>query len=210
VHTFSTASKSAEASHESNVEPKNVSSWLDESVLAKQSRSNFTAPMGYTLFDDNNGSNEDDAPPLEMVSFNVDASDAAAPNHGLEDSLNADSFDVLPDQFSNDFVIPNAPTPPMTYSFQETTFARRLHRACAETAYRYLLDPNRRPAEFERVFKLSMMGRDRAKLTASVKSVLGRGPHEDLDFWEAPLIHVRPRDAPHPLQSTRQLTRTSQ
>lgn len=44
--------------------------------------------------------------------------------------------------------------------------------------------------EIERIFKLSLMGRDRNKLTATLKKVLSRGPHEELDVWEAPLIHV--------------------
>lgn len=59
-----------------------------------------------------------------------------------------------------------------------------------EAAYRFMLDPQRKPAEYERIFRLSLMGRDKEKLTAAFKSVLVRGPHEDLDFWEAPLIHV--------------------
>ena len=117
--------------------------------------------------------------------------------------LNAASQDLVPTQrqspdepfniFNADMdsiPISDMPTPPITYSFQETTFARRLHRACAEAAYQLLLDPRRRPAEYERIFRLSLLGRDRAKIIAQLKGVLDRGPHEDLDFWEAPHIHV--------------------
>lgn len=81
-------------------------------------------------------------------------------------------------------------SPPLTYSFQETTFGRRLHRACMESGYGLLLDPTKKPTTVERVFKLSLMGRDRAKLTQAMKEMLARGPHEELDFWGSPLIHV--------------------
>jgi hypothetical protein len=35
-----------------------------------------------------------------------------------------------------------------------------------------------------------LLGRDRSKITAALRAVIDRGPHEDLDFWEAPHIHV--------------------
>lgn len=82
------------------------------------------------------------------------------------------------------------PQPPVIYHFQETSFGRMFHRACLEAAYQALLDPSRRPQDIERIFRLSLMGRDRAKMTASVRAILDRGAHEPLDFWEAPLIHV--------------------
>jgi hypothetical protein len=44
------------------------------------------------------------------------------------------------------------------------------------------------------------MGRDRAKLIAALKMVINRGPHEDLDFWQAPLIHVGGAGTHYPRQ----------
>lgn len=90
----------------------------------------------------------------------------------------------------DDFTLPAQLELPRTYSFQESTFGRRIFRAASEAAYRLLLDPRRRPAEYERIFRLSLMGRDRNKLIASLKAVLDKGPHEELDNWRAPLIHV--------------------
>ena len=69
---------------------------------------------------------------------------------------------------------------PRTYSFQESTFGRRIARATFESAYRLLLDPRRRPADYERIFRLSLIGRDRAAHIASLKTQLDKGPHEDL------------------------------
>ncbi|KAK6433466.1 hypothetical protein LTR95_010355 [Oleoguttula sp. CCFEE 5521] len=79
---------------------------------------------------------------------------------------------------------------PRTYSFQETTIARRIHRACVEGAYHLLLNYSQRPHACERVFKLSFLGRSRSKLLAAMRDILKRGPKDSLDFWEAPLIHV--------------------
>ncbi|OQO02016.1 hypothetical protein B0A48_12489 [Cryoendolithus antarcticus] len=79
---------------------------------------------------------------------------------------------------------------PRTYSFQETTIARRIHRACLEGAYHLLLNYTHRPHACERVFKLSFLGRSRSKLLAAMRDILKRGPKDSLDFWEAPLIHV--------------------
>ncbi|KAK6430991.1 hypothetical protein LTR95_012852 [Oleoguttula sp. CCFEE 5521] len=82
------------------------------------------------------------------------------------------------------------PNAPRTYSFQETTIARRIHRASVEGAYHLLLNYSHRPHACERVFKLSFLGRSRSKLLAAMRDILKRGPKESLDFWEAPLIHV--------------------
>nr|POF17003.1 hypothetical protein CFP56_57819 [Quercus suber] len=86
--------------------------------------------------------------------------------------------------------IPHSLTPPRSYSFHETSFARRLHRAGLEAGFHLLLNRTRRPKCYERVFQLSLLGRSREKLIASLKSVLDRGPQDSLDFWEAPLIHI--------------------
>lgn len=103
---------------------------------------------------------------------------------------NITPIDLLSTTPRGDFFPAPQPTPPRTYSFQESTFGRRIFRAATEAAYRLLLDPERKPADYERIFRLSLMGCDRAEMIASVKSVLDKGPHEELDSWTAPLIHV--------------------
>lgn len=79
---------------------------------------------------------------------------------------------------------------PRTFSSHESTFARRLFRATCEAAYTLVLNPSRNPARFEKVFKLSLLGRDRAKIIANLGNRLSEVAHEDLDYWQAPLIHI--------------------
>ncbi|KAK5171209.1 uncharacterized protein LTR77_004353 [Saxophila tyrrhenica] len=144
--------------------------------------------MGYVMYpqaDDQTGQaidlNELDAAALQMQQS------APLELHGPPQPEIYDMFEAGANKFSFPTMTPR---PPMTYSFQESTFARRLHRACTEAAYQLLLDPRRRPTEYQRIFRLSLLGRDRQKITAQLKAILSRGPHEDLDFWEAPTVHV--------------------
>ncbi|PIA93309.1 hypothetical protein CB0940_04082 [Cercospora beticola] len=81
------------------------------------------------------------------------------------------------------------PRPPRTYSFAETTFARRLHRATAEQAYKLLHEFDKRPTTYKRSFRLSLMSRDRETLIKMTREMLARGPREPLD-QETALIHV--------------------
>ncbi len=175
--------------------PKNVPSWLDESALAGTSKSTSAGSehvgMGYVMY---MPENDDTLGPGDLAEPNIIP-------HGTQDILSLQLPDALEqdqddlfnflDPGAHTFQIPqNNPRPPMTYSFQESTFARRLHRACAEAAYQLLLDPRRRPSEYQRIFRLSLLGRDRQKITTQLKAILARGPHEDLDFWEASSVHV--------------------
>ncbi|KAK5142939.1 hypothetical protein LTR04_002057, partial [Oleoguttula sp. CCFEE 6159] len=79
---------------------------------------------------------------------------------------------------------------PFTYSFQETSFARRLQRAAIESAYYLLSQPYVRPSDFKRVFKLSLMYAARSQTQAQFKSQLTKTTKESLDFWQTPYIHI--------------------
>ena len=50
---------------------------------------------------------------------------------------------------------PLASSIPYTYSFQETTFARRLHRLCLERAFRVLTNPDVNPEYVSRAFRFT-------------------------------------------------------
>ena len=164
---------------------QNVPSWLDQSAVesANKLKPNGT-PWGYGYLPEKDNTSQTwdvtrfHNEPEEIVPTDVDWE----PFRSDIDIHRAEILDSIP--------LSQQLTPPLTYSFQETTFARRLHRAGTESAYRLMLDPRGRPGDFDRIFRLSLMGRDRAKLLASLKMTLERGPHEDLDFWEAPLIHI--------------------
>ncbi|KAK3669230.1 hypothetical protein LTR78_010884 [Recurvomyces mirabilis] len=100
------------------------------------------------------------------------------------------TYNVFEANFPKEIQIPPQLSPPRTYSFYETPFGRRLHRACLEAGYQLLLDPMRRPHTYDRVFRLSLISQDRAQLIAAFQATLERGKHEVLSSLSAPLIHV--------------------
>jgi hypothetical protein len=81
-------------------------------------------------------------------------------------------------------------TPIFTYSHDETTFARRLTRAALEAAFHILSNTNNRPPGLDLVFKLSLQYFTLDQLREGIKTMLSRSVNEELDFWEAPLIHL--------------------
>ena len=137
--------------------------------------------MGYQMFMNDN---VDQSQPLNFSSIPVESI------NDFQQASSVDSFDMFHAEIPENVSIPGSLSPPMTYSFQETSIARRIHRACAEAAYQLILDTRRRPAEYERIFRLTMLGRDREKIAASLKNVLDRGPHEGLDFSGVPFVHI--------------------
>ncbi|KAM0707021.1 hypothetical protein Q7P35_006352 [Cladosporium inversicolor] len=176
---------SAKRSEEMSLVPKNVPSWMDEATLGQTGRRSQRPDigMGYTMY------TPDNFDPL-VETFNIPT---------MAQAMQSRPFDIP----SNTTTQPNGPTLPQrslsisgelalpkTYSFNETTLGRRLHRACLEAAYHLLLDPVRKPHTFERVFRLSLLSRDRARMAAALKKVLARGLDDPLDFWEAPLLHI--------------------
>ena len=86
--------------------------------------------------------------------------------------------------------IPKTVKPTWTYSYDETTFARRLTRAALETGFHLLSNANQRPAALNYVFKLSLPYLTLDGLRERFKVLLSRGTDEDLDFWETPFIHL--------------------
>jgi hypothetical protein len=164
---------------------KNVPSWIDQAALTHNEGSTQRSDigMGYTLympntFDQLTDNNNYTIPTSQISPISLPNFDFNAPNllHQSPPTLSLSPSAELP--------------PPKTYSFQERTLARRLHRACLEAAYHLLLDPSRRPHTFERVFKLSLLSRDRVRMAASLKTILSRGLDEPLDFWDTPILHI--------------------
>ncbi|KAH7394454.1 hypothetical protein BKA66DRAFT_509725 [Pyrenochaeta sp. MPI-SDFR-AT-0127] len=77
-----------------------------------------------------------------------------------------------------------------TYSFDETTFARRLTRAAIETGFQILSTANIRPSALSYVFKLSLPYFTVDELCDRFKAQLSRNIDQDLDWWAAPFIHL--------------------
>lgn len=77
-----------------------------------------------------------------------------------------------------------------TYSFQETSFARRLHRLCIETAFRNIGDPSIDPAWISQTFHFALSYVDAVSLRTKFKELLQRGTGEPLESAETPFFHV--------------------
>lgn len=77
-----------------------------------------------------------------------------------------------------------------TYSFQETSFARRLLRAGYERSYRLLTNPNANPAEVQRLLRYSLCHSDQKAIINRIRAVLMRSRTESLDNWDMPMLHI--------------------
>ncbi|KAI9726665.1 MAG: hypothetical protein M1834_008978 [Cirrosporium novae-zelandiae] len=75
---------------------------------------------------------------------------------------------------------------PYTYSFQETTFSRRLFRTCYERGFQVLSDPRADPAEIRRLFRLTFTYATRSQVLEVIKRGLMKSTSEPLDNWDAP------------------------
>ncbi|KAI9874965.1 MAG: hypothetical protein M1830_009080 [Pleopsidium flavum] len=79
---------------------------------------------------------------------------------------------------------------PFTYSFQESTFARRLHRASIEKAYHILTNPNSWKGDISRIFRFCFFYADVNTITYRLREILKRSSIESLDNWASPFFHL--------------------
>jgi len=77
-----------------------------------------------------------------------------------------------------------------TYSFQETTFARRLHRMCLERAFRNLTNPNIDPGYIKRAFRFTFCFSNRKRMLQRFQEMLKRRAGESLENWSVPFFHI--------------------
>ena len=77
-----------------------------------------------------------------------------------------------------------------TYSFQETTFARRLHRMCLERAFRNLTNPNIEPEYIKRAFRFTFCFSNRKRMLQRFQEMLKRKAGESLENWNVPFFHI--------------------
>ena len=80
--------------------------------------------------------------------------------------------------------------PPSTYSFLESTFARRLARAAYERAYRLLTNPNSRKEDVHKICKLSFCFNNRKNISNIIMNKLSSNSEGSLEGWDAPQLHV--------------------
>lgn len=166
--------------------PKNVSIWLDQTEVGRprgRQRIDDYLGLGYSLVlppDHDQSSTYSFRPQPPHATINI----SPAAGSVFPDFSKLQKMDIL------NSAIPKEIRPPHIYSFQESSFARRIHRSCLEAGYSLLLDPSRNPPVYERVFKLSLLGRTRQDLITCMRIVLERGPNQPLELYDAPLIHI--------------------
>ena len=79
---------------------------------------------------------------------------------------------------------------PYTYSFQESTFARRLLRSCLERTYHLMTSPNRSQQEIDRIFRFSFCWGTDKDIIKGLRTLLTRTSKEPLELWNAPRLHL--------------------
>ncbi|KOC07894.1 hypothetical protein AFLA70_389g001071 [Aspergillus flavus AF70] len=72
--------------------------------------------------------------------------------------------------------------------FQETSFERRLHRACLKNGYDLLVDPTSDPDNVRRVFRLPLTFSDRDSIVRRVQAILEAGLEEAPEMWDMPFF----------------------
>lgn len=82
------------------------------------------------------------------------------------------------------------PLGPYTYSFQETTFSRRLHRRCIEMGYSALKNPNVSPVRLQKTFRFSFTLASRDQIMNAFHFLLQREAGEPLEFWNRPYYNI--------------------
>lgn len=73
-----------------------------------------------------------------------------------------------------------------TASFRETSFERRLHRACLKNGYNLLADPTSDPDIVNRVFRLTLTLSTRDSIVQKMKGILESGLDEAPEIWDMP------------------------
>ena len=84
---------------------------------------------------------------------------------------------------------PSLPLPP-TYSFQETTFARRLQRDSYEKTYFLLTNPHAPPGLIHRQIRYSLCYGSVRAIAARLRQILLQPASEALGNWHWPVLHV--------------------
>lgn len=79
---------------------------------------------------------------------------------------------------------------PYTYSFQETTFARRLQRLSLEHGFRLLADPNPEPEEIAHTFRFTFCFSNKKRMRARFQELLKRKAGESLENWNVPFFRI--------------------
>jgi len=95
-----------------------------------------------------------------------------------------------------DFGVFSNPSPysslplPRTYTSQEATFGRRLHRFASERALLLISMPNPPPDRFQRVFGFCLLMETREAIHQRLRRTVGRNIQENLSNWQYPFYNL--------------------
>lgn len=117
-----------------------------------------------------------------------DISDWPAPEPSNQYRMEVPSRDISIELFPPAFQ--KSPPPPLSYSFHETSFARRLLRTALEGAYRLLTNPNTRSEDLIYFCKHTFTWTNRNHCIQWLEQALSRTARESLEFWGAPQLHI--------------------
>ena len=166
-----------------------------------QDQSNGQLPLGFELTFSGDGSDGDVEELPQYIPTDTSTSGTLVETN---DSLKEWSFlnnyhqlnaEVHIPTFEFETLLPPIQKPlkasvPYTYSFQETTFARRLHRLCLERAFRVLTSPDIDPEYIKRAFRFTFTFSNRRRMLARFQELLKRKAGESLENWDVPFFHV--------------------
>jgi hypothetical protein len=79
---------------------------------------------------------------------------------------------------------------PYTFSIEESTFVRRIHRAAIERAYHLLSNGVANSAAMQRIFKLTFLYHTRESLVAGLQNILMKDTSQPLEAFHTPFIHL--------------------
>lgn len=88
------------------------------------------------------------------------------------------------------FSVPTPLTPPSTYSYMETSFARRIQRRSLELAYRVFDDPKSDPQSVFRTFRLVPCFKDRKKMKPYFQKLLHANAGQCLELFGLPFYCI--------------------
>lgn len=125
----------------------------------------------------------------DIMQFNVQIPEAQFP---LETGTQKNVLDFMAQSPISRPLISSAPSSNgfYTYSFQETTFARRLHRLCIERAFRNLTSPSTDPARIARTFRFTFCFSNRRRMLARFQHMLKRKAGESLENYNIPFFRI--------------------
>lgn len=102
-----------------------------------------------------------------------------------------DNLNITTDERNLIMSLTNKPlSSPATYSFRESTFARRLLRAAYERAYRVIMDPIRNEKTIAEMCKFTFCFNSIDKVRWWITKMNSTTTKDSLELWSAPQLHL--------------------